>query len=396
MTGSHPRKHKWIKLDSGIRCREHPTRKHGVMADRYFVLRYTVNGKEYQEALGWASDGMTLAKARIQLAELKEAKRTGKGAKTLAEQRIIAEAEHKAHLQSQLLDSAHSITFEDFWEKHYWPSQSHKATGSLTAEKHLWDKWLMPVISNISIRNCSPTELEIIKLNMIRAKKSASTIKYAMAVISQIWSMALLQGIVEGPSPTKLVALPKKDNKRQRYLSKDEAAILLTELKSRSESTYHMSVIALDCGLRFGEIAALTWEDCDFRKEHILIRDPKSRANRFAFMTKRIKKILLSLSEASASKSGLIFLDKNGNKMTRISNTFRNIADELFNKDIDDRRLRVCFHTLRHTFASRLVEGGVSLYEVRELMGHSDFSMTQRYSHLSPEGLRNAIKILEE
>ncbi|MBL3580798.1 hypothetical protein [Oleidesulfovibrio alaskensis] len=76
----------WIKIDRGIRYKEHPTRKHGVKPDRYFVLRHSSEGKMHQEALGWASEGVTLEKARIRLAELKEAKRTGKGATTLASQ----------------------------------------------------------------------------------------------------------------------------------------------------------------------------------------------------------------------------------------------------------------------------------------------------------------------
>lgn len=82
--------------------------------------------------------------------------------------------------------------------------------------------------------------------------------------------------------------------------------------------------------------------------------------------------------------------------MDRISHVFRYVADELFNQGVNDPRQRVCFHTLRHTFASWLVEAGTSLYAVKELMGHADFDMTQRYSHLSPEGLRAAIGVLEQ
>ena len=86
----------WQKLDEGIRARVHPTRKHGVKSDLYFVLRFTVDGQKKQEALGWASEGWTLAKARAELAKLKEAARTGNGPATLQEKRAQAKATREA------------------------------------------------------------------------------------------------------------------------------------------------------------------------------------------------------------------------------------------------------------------------------------------------------------
>lgn len=82
----------WERVDRGIRVRRHPTRKHGQMPDKYYVLRYRVGGKYKQEALGWASQGWTLAKARAELAKLKEAARTGVGEVTLKERREKAQA----------------------------------------------------------------------------------------------------------------------------------------------------------------------------------------------------------------------------------------------------------------------------------------------------------------
>ncbi len=67
MSEQKKEKPEWIKLEQGIRARKHPTRKHGVKPDIYFVLRFTVDGKQVQEALGWASEGMTLEKARMVL-----------------------------------------------------------------------------------------------------------------------------------------------------------------------------------------------------------------------------------------------------------------------------------------------------------------------------------------
>jgi len=72
---AHQGKQKWVKAERGIRYRVHPTRKHGIQQDRYYILRLSVDGSIRQEALGWASEGITLAKARLELAKLKEAKR---------------------------------------------------------------------------------------------------------------------------------------------------------------------------------------------------------------------------------------------------------------------------------------------------------------------------------
>lgn len=387
-----PQKTKWLRLEPGIRCRQHPTRKYGIKLDMYFVLRFTVDGKPVQEALGWASEGMTLAKARIELARLKEAKRTGEGARSLRERRE-EEAQKRLKLEAQAReDKAALLTLAEYWESSYWPAQVHKALGSLVAESALWNKWINPEIGHIRFSCLKPEDVERIKANMLQAKRSPSSIKYAFAVISQLWNLAKRNHIATSECPCKYVSVPKIDNKRQRYLSRVEAKKLFVELQKKSLPIYGMAVFGLECGLRFGEIAALRWEDCNFERGMILIRDPKARLNRYAFMTERVREVL---AQVGTQSSGLVFPDKNGNVRGRIPKSFRYIADELFNKNIDDPRLRVCFHTLRHTFASWLVEGGRSLYEVKELMGHADFSMTQRYSHLSPEGLRAAIKVIE-
>ena len=386
------KKVEWVRLEPGIRARKHPTRKHGVKPDMYFVLRLSIDGKKVQEALGWASEGMTLEKARLELAKLKEAKRTGDGARTLRERRAQQEEESKASAQAQADLEKTLVNGATFWEQTYWPAQAHKANGSKVAELALWNKWISPVIGELPLSLITIVELDVIKANMTRSEKALASIKYAMALVSQMWNLAAKYGIVTGVSPTKQVTLPKKDNKRQRFLSKEESEQLLAELDKHSKITHDMAIFSLDCGLRFSEIASLCWEDCDLEGGRMLIRDPKAKANRYAFMTKRIHAIL---EERGPEKQGLIFTDAKGNKLDRVSKTFRRIADEMFNKGVEDPRLRVCFHTLRHTFASWLVEGGVSLYEVKELMGHADFGMTQRYSHLSPEGLKNAVKILD-
>ena len=384
---------KWVKAATGIRYREHLERLHNKKPDRYYVLRYTANGSKRQEALGWASEGVTLEKARLVLAKLKEANRIGEGPSTLAEQRELSKQkrlEKEASIQDNLKNA---VTFKTYWKQSYWPAQSHKARGSLDAERALWSKWVCPFIGDIVVRDLLPYHLESVKNKMLKASMAPKSIKYAMALVSQIWSMAQRDGIVVDSSPTKQVSLPRQDNKRQRFLSKSEAEELLIRLLQESEVVYQMSLLALDCGLRFGEIAKLTWLDCDFEQEHIFIRDPKAYRNRFAFMTPRVKS-MFKASSSEKNTSELIFQTARGTMYDRVPKVFRRIANELFNEGVEDKRQRVCFHSLRHTFASWLVAGGTNLYTVKELLGHADIVMTQRYSHLSPEGLKAAIKIL--
>ena len=74
----------------GVRYREHPTRKHGVKKDRYFAIRHQVKGKRKEEGLGWSSEGWTVHKASITLAELKKGYVTGEGPTRLSEKRRLA------------------------------------------------------------------------------------------------------------------------------------------------------------------------------------------------------------------------------------------------------------------------------------------------------------------
>lgn len=385
----------WIKVERGIRYREHATRKYGVPRhpDRYYVLRFAVDGFMHQEALGWESEGITLEKARIELAKLREAKRTGQGPCSLTEKRGLAEQQRKSEEEARRARDAARITVADFWKASYKPAQGHKARGSLVAEEALWRKWLKPCIGNTALVELTPALLDKIKGDMMEAEKSPSSIKYAMAVVSQMWTLAERDGIVSGRCPTKNIPLPRQDNRRERYLTVEESNKLLSALAERAPLMRDMAILGLDCGLRFGEIAGLIWQDCDFGRGMLQIRDPKSGVNRVAYMTPRVRHVLENRKDNGYE---FVFADHNGNPMPSTSRAFKNVVNELFNQGVTDKRYVVCFHTLRHTFASRLVEGSTDLYAVSKLMGHSTIRMTERYSHLSPEKLRTAVKSLSE
>lgn len=382
----------------GVRYHQHETRKHGVQFDKLYGLCYQLGGKCFESILGWASEGWTEQRAAAELIKLKEAFRLGEGEFSLNEKRRVNAEKQALKAKERQEAERRAITVEEFWNDHYWPLQNGKSDSSQVAEKALLTKWVAPVIGKIAFVKLSPGDIERVKALMVENEKSPSTIKYACAIISQMWSLAKREGLVVGDSPTRQVALPKRDNRRERFLTQEESELLLKELALSSMQTHDMALMALYCGLRFGEIAALTWRDLDFNQKTISIRDPKARKNRVAYTTPVTETMLKKRAAINRDKAAgnLIFPGRNGERMKSVSNSFSRIADRLFNEGVTDNRQKVCFHTLRHTYASWLVQKGVDLYSVKELMGHANFSMTQRYSHLSPEGLRKAAQVINQ
>ncbi len=139
---------------------------------------------------------------------------------------------------------------------------------------------------------------------------------------------------------------------------------------------------------------SLTWADVDLAYGVLLLEDTKSNKNRPAFMTKAVKAMLRSRTKGAPAD--LVFPDRKGKKIEQASKTFNRAVDKLgLNEGITDRRQRVTFHTLRHTFASWLVESGTDIYHVQELLGHSDLKLTARYAHIGENSLRTAVQRLE-
>jgi len=147
--------------------------------------------------------------------------------------------------------------------------------------------------------------------------------------------------------------------------------------------------------MRFGEIANLRWGDIDIDRGIITILQSKNKRTRYAFMTDLIKGMF---SEMTAGKpEDFVFLDRKGQKLFDISNLFQRTVDEVdLNAGVEDPKRKVVFHTLRHSFASLLVENGTDLYTVQKLLGHQTLSQTTRYAHLSNGALRNAVDRLNE
>jgi len=377
----------------GVRYYEHETRRNGVKKDQYFAIRYQKDGRRVEEGLGWASEKWTAEEAAITLAGLKKAAKIGEGHTRLAKKR-------EAQRAKEARETAEGLTFGDVFESRYLPhiEANRRNERSVKGEASLFKVWLEPVLAKKALKDIAPLDLERIKRNMTAGGRAERTIRLALAVVRQVLNYAANNGLFFGTNPAGpagKVKRPRADNRRTRYLTEVEAEALLAALKEKSQDVHDQALLSLHTGVRAGEIFSLTWGDVNLDAGTILIKDTKSGHNRHAFITDRVRAMLKS--RPAGKPNDLVFPARNGKKTPQISNTFeRVVADLKLNQGITDRRQRVTFHTCRHTFASRLVERGVDIYHVKELLGHQTIELTARYSHLSDGSLRAAVARLEQ
>lgn len=387
---------KWIKTNfPGVRYREHESRKNGVRFDQYFTIRYKLDHKDKEESLGWASQGWTASKAYARLLELKENKKVGEGPQTLAEKRDIENQRKQAEVEEKKRTEIEKTTFKQHFDESYYPdAKTYKKDESYRKEEEHFRLWIEPEIGRKALKDIGYLDIQRIKKKMLDAGKSPRYIQYVLATLRQTWNSARRDGLVSGDCPTKSLKMPKFDNKRLRFLTHEEAEELLTALKARSIDVYHMALLSLHCGAMAGEIFSLQWADVDNEAKIVTLRDTKNSKTRHCVMTGAVKEMFTE--RGSGKKNDLVFPSTRGTKITGASHTFALVVKELkLNEGIDDRRHKVVWHSLRHTYASWLVQNGVSLYVVQRMLGHSQISQTERYSHLHQDTITDAVKVFE-
>lgn len=388
---------KWHNTSyKGVRYREHENRRHGMQLDRYFSIRYQFEGKQREEGLGWASEKWSAKKASLERAALQKARTLGESGQTLAEKRSMEKQRRYKEQQEAAAREQEGLTFGQFFTETYYPiAKTSKKPESYKKENEHFNTWISPVIGNIPLSQLTHFHIEKLKEKMQEAQKSPRMVQYVFATIRQNWNMARKAGIVFNESPTKQVKIPKTDNRRIRFLTHEEAEVLLKELQIWNTTVYNMAVLSLHTGMRAGEIFNLKWGCIDINQGIINILDPKGNVTHSAYMTDQVKALFKRLQRKGPED--FIFTDKDGDKFKEMPSTFRTVVNKLgFNIGITDTRRKICFHSLRHSFASNLIAAGTDLYTVKELLGHCSITMTERYSHLGQNTLQNAIKNLEK
>ncbi|MFB3919255.1 MAG: tyrosine-type recombinase/integrase [Candidatus Velamenicoccus archaeovorus] len=230
------------------------------------------------------------------------------------------------------------------------------------------------------------------KVDGVEVKRfvSGPTINRELALLKHMFTKAIEWGKAED-NPVKKVKLFKENNAIVRYLEKDQMNKLIA---NASEHLRPILIVALNTGMRKGEILGLKWNDLDFKNNLIFIRQSKSGEGRAVPMTDPVRQVLKDLllnerTQRAHPESPYVFCNENGKPYGEIRKSFLSACKK---SDIKDFR----FHDCRHHAASHLVMKGESLYTVQKLLGHKKPDMTLRYAHLSQEHLHQAASKLND
>ena len=247
---------------------------------------------------------------------------------------------------------------------------------------HLVDQWGERAIGSI-------TRLEVQEWVSSLAKDYSPSITHkSYTLLSSMMRAAEAERLIPA-SPCVSIQLPRERKGNLRFITKPEAARLLAEL----DEPYRTLVeLGLHSGLRIGELTGLDVKNVDWLRKQVTVtqvmtrheglRDyPKTKnSRRIVPVPAHVIEAMSRLVKAKSQIAGLLFTAPEGGPILDV--LFRR---RIWNPALERAGIEPCGpHTMRHTAASWLVQDGVDLYRVSQMLGHESLNTTMKYAHLAP------------
>jgi len=242
-------------------------------------------------------------------------------------------------------------------------------------------KLFLEYIENLKITQVTDKEIQNYLYYCKTEKKySYSSMKQVVAAISYLYKKVLKKPVPEALDVKfrKPIALPA-------VLSVKEISKILNATKNLKHKT--ILLLIYSAGLRLGELLNLKIGDIDSVTMKIHIKQSKGKKDRYVMLSGNVLKLLREYYKSYKPKE-YVFEGQNGGKYSPKS--VQNIFKVAVKKAGIKKKATV--HTLRHSFATHLLEGGADLRAVQEMLGHSDISTTQIYTHLDRSFLQQEYK----
>lgn len=318
-------------------------------------------------------------------------------------------------------------SYFDFWMETFARS-GRKATTCINYKSY-YNTYIKNSIGKKPIGKVTKVDCQKIINDMIAAGKKHSTMSNLKSCLNLLFECAVDDDVIL-KNPAKNLQIPQTESKRRKAIEQNQIDVFMEYVKNKKEYAYAYPafVILFNLGLRIGEMAALTWNDIDFKQNTIMINktlnryrkadygftmgiaSPKSKAsNRIIYMNSVVKTALLKLKMSNAAVKGvkLPYIDDSGHKRGEISDfvfynsighvwnepSFRELIKRIvkkINRDAEKNGTmqieNFCPHMARHTYTSLAYSAGADVKIVSQILGHASTSITlDTYTHLTED-----------
>lgn len=255
------------------------------------------------------------------------------------------------------------------------------------------DHHLMPTFADKVCGDISPLDMQRWRAKIGASEFADSTVSRACILIKQIFRWGVQHGLIVN-DPTIAIKSPKMRRSSQKqwdYWLHDEVERFLDA--NRGYKGWEIWMIALNTGLRRGEMIALEHHQVDIERNQIfvcqhwcpvekrILPDTKSGQCRYVTIPPMLRPVLLQLLQ----KPGPRLLTQHSGKPVSYAVLYKWFREAIERSGV--KRIRP--HDMRHTFASHHMMAGGDLYDLKELLGHSSITQTEQYAHLSPTHLQD-------
>lgn len=295
--------------------------------------------------------------------------------KRIAEQALAIRKAEIAQGRFQFTQKNHDLKMKEYIER-YWEwakcNQRHPEKWTRVYLNHFLEYFRDKRLSQIT-----PKDIEEYKI--LRSKEiKPSTINRELACLKRMYSLAVNWGYANS-NPVKKVKFFREDTTKERILTLEEETKLILAC---CDHVLQIVVVALNTGMRIGEILNLEWNQLDLKNRVIIVEHTKNGKIRKIPINSTLRNLFVN----ARILGKYVF----GNGINPYGSIKKGFHAAIRRAGIPHLR----FHDLRHTFATRLVSNGIDLATVKELLGHSTIMMTMRYTHPTPEHKINAVESL--
>ena len=286
-----------------------------------------------------------------------------------------------------------------------WMEISRSYRTHLRLEKHLSDNTVDSYMSDLArfahfilrMYDLPPVKVEpemvskyMVRLYEIGREKSSQA--RALSSIKSFYNYLLLDGKIEA-SPAELIEAPKASRPLPDTLSTEEIDQIIGSIDdSTAKGLRDRAILEVlySCGLRVSELCDLRMGDLFFGEGYIRVtgKGDKQRLVPISGIARDRIQLYMEKRKTTHRSEDTLFLNNRGTKLTRVM-IFTIIKQACQRAGIQKS---ISPHTLRHSFATHLLEGGASIRQVQELLGHESILTTEIYTHLDTGHLRQTVE----